>query len=82
MANLLILVTHVRLFYKISISLCGTSNDTGLGEMHVKWLCHFDVIVCYLFHSSMVCSFQLKNPSSICHCMPCFPLRYSFMHKQ
>lgn len=37
MENLLNLVTRVRLFYKISPSLCGTSNDTGLGEMHVKW---------------------------------------------
>jgi hypothetical protein len=63
-------------------SLCGTSNDTGLGETHVKWLCHCDVIICYLFHSSMVYAFQLKNPSSIYHCMPFFPLRYSFMHKQ
>jgi len=44
MDNLLILVTHVRLFYKISISLCGTSNDTGLGEMHVKWLWSLYVI--------------------------------------
>jgi hypothetical protein len=37
MDNLLILVTCVRLFYEISTSLCGTSNGTGLGEMHVKW---------------------------------------------
>ncbi|CAD6203385.1 unnamed protein product [Miscanthus lutarioriparius] len=36
MDNLLILVTHVRLFYKISISLCGTSNDTGPVEMHLE----------------------------------------------
>jgi hypothetical protein len=69
MDNLLILVTCVRLFYEISTSLCGTSNGTGLGEMHVKWSCHCDVIVCYLFHSSMIYVFQLKKRPSIYHFM-------------